>query len=88
MYVTSNRAINFIPVFQIYPPIEISISIMLKSQFFKVLQTTGTASLREKCPNAEIFLVHIFLNSDQKKLPIWALSTQCIGGSKHFSNHC
>ena len=40
--------------------------------------------LREKCPNTEFFLVRIFLysvrileNTEQKKLGIWALSTQC-----------
>ena len=42
-------------------------------------------SLREKCPNAEFFLVYIFLysdwiqeNTDEKKLRIWALFTQWI----------
>ena len=54
-------------------------------------------SLREKCPNKEIFLVRVFLylieygnlirkslysvriqeNTDQKKLRIWTLFTQC-----------
>ena len=40
-------------------------------------------SLREKCPNMEIFLFYIFLysvqiqeNIDQKKLRIWTLFTQ------------
>ena len=40
--------------------------------------------LREKCPNREFFLTRIFLysvriqeNTDQKKLRIWALFTQC-----------
>ena len=40
--------------------------------------------LREKCPNTELFLVRIFLfsdwiqeNTDQKKLRIWTLFTQC-----------
>ena len=43
-------------------------------------------SLREKRPNTEFFLVRIFLyfdriqeNTDQKKLSIWALFTQCLG---------
>ena len=43
-----------------------------------------THSLREKCPNTELFLVRIFLysdwiqeNTDQKKLRIWILLTQC-----------
>ena len=46
---------------------------------------TRNSSLREKCPNTEIFLVGIFLyfpviqeNTDQKKLRIWTLSTQCV----------
>ena len=30
-----------------------------------------------KCPNAEFFLVRIFPYSDQKKLCIWTLFTQC-----------
>ena len=41
-------------------------------------------SLREKRPNAEVFLIGIFLysiriqeNTDQKELRIWALFTQC-----------
>ena len=41
-------------------------------------------TLREKCPNTEFFLVRIFLYSigmqestDQKKLRIWTLFTQC-----------
>ena len=46
---------------------------------------TRNSSLREKCPNTEVFLVGIFLyfpviqeNTDQKKLRIWTLSTQCV----------
>ena len=42
-------------------------------------------SLREKCPNTELFLVCIFLysvriqeNTDHKKLRIWTLFTQCL----------
>ena len=35
------------------------------------------ATLREKCPNTEFLLVRIFLYSDQKKLRIWTLFTQC-----------
>ena len=42
-------------------------------------------TLREKCPNAESFLVRIFLksvrireNKDQKKRRIWTLFTQCL----------
>ena len=34
-------------------------------------------TLREKCPNKEFFLVRNFPHSDQKKLRIWTLSTQC-----------
>ena len=34
-------------------------------------------ALREKCPNTEFFLVHIFLYSDQKILRIWILFTHC-----------
>ena len=34
-------------------------------------------SLREKCPNAEFFLVPIFPYLDQRKLRIWTLFTQC-----------
>ena len=34
-------------------------------------------ALREKFPNTEFFLVRIFLYSDQKKLRIWTLFTQC-----------
>ena len=44
----------------------------------------ATAILREKCPNTKLFLVRIFLysvriqgNTDQKKLRIWTLFTQC-----------
>ena len=39
-----------------------------------------TISLREKCPNNELFLVRILMreNTDQKKLCIWKLFTQCI----------
>ena len=39
--------------------------------------TDYTVTLREKCPNKEFFLVCIFLYSDQKKLRIWTLFTQC-----------
>ena len=45
---------------------------------------TNYLILREKCPNTQFFLVRIFLysvriqeNTDQKKLRIWALFTQC-----------
>ena len=33
--------------------------------------------LRENCLNTEFFLVQIQENTDQKKLRIWILSTQC-----------
>ena len=43
-----------------------------------------TMTMREKCPNTEISLVRIFPhsdrmqeNTDQKKLCIWTLFTQC-----------
>ena len=42
-------------------------------------------TLREKCPNTELSLVRIFLqsvrireNTDQNKLRIWTLFTQCL----------
>ena len=42
-------------------------------------------TLREKCPNTELSLVRIFLQSvrirettDQNKLRIWTLFTQCL----------
>ena len=41
---------------------------------FKYYQTLA---LRKKCPNTEFFLVRIFQHSDQKKLRIWTLFTQC-----------
>ena len=51
--------------------------IWLGEEFFKL-------ALREKCPKMEFFLVCIFLysdwiqaNTDQKKLRIWTLFTQC-----------
>ena len=50
----------------------------------KDMLTCHQVTLREKCPNTEVFLVRILLNSDwiqqntgQKKLPIWTLFTQC-----------
>ena len=46
---------------------------------------TSFATLPEKCPNTEFFLVCIFLysvqiqeNTDQKKLRIWTLFTQWV----------
>ena len=48
-------------------------------------------TLREKCPNTEFFLVRTFLYSvgiqghtDQKKLGIWTLFTQCYLHSHSF----
>ena len=35
-----------------------------------------SGSLREKCPNTELFLVVMQENTDQKQLRIWTLSTQ------------
>ena len=55
-------------------------------QHCKILQEDLTQSLTlyEKNPNTEFFLVRIFLysvrmleNTDQKKLRIWRLFTQC-----------
>ena len=41
-------------------------------------------TLREKCPNTEFFLVRIFRHSDQKKLRIWTLFTQCNRGLEYI----
>ena len=48
-------------------------------------------TLREKCPNTELFLARIFLclvqiqeNTDQKKLRIWTLFTQCVSTGTHW----
>ena len=35
-------------------------------------------SLSQKCPNTELFLVQMRENTEQKKLRIWTLFTQCI----------
>ena len=50
----------------------------------KGLEHFGKSTLRKKCPKAEFFLVCIFLysvpiqkNTNQKKLRIWTLFTQC-----------
>ena len=40
--------------------------------------------MREKCPNTEVFLVLIFLYSDQKKLRIWTLSRSEEGGRTYM----
>ena len=55
------------------------------SNMLLVWSIYSTRSLREKCPNTEFFLIHIFLysvrmqeNTDQKKLCIWTLFTQRI----------
>ena len=54
-----------------------------KIVFDKLL--TAKLSLREKCPNTELFLVRLFLysdwiqeNKDQKKLRIWTLFMQYV----------
>ena len=52
---------------------------------FRILNNTQSAlALHEKCPKTEFFLVRIFLysvliqeNTDQKKLRLWTLFTQC-----------
>ena len=56
--------------------------LILRINFFSI---SMELSLREKCPNRSYFLVPIFLylfeiqeNTDQKKLRIWTLFTQCI----------
>ena len=53
--------------------------------FMELSEKQRAFSLRKKCSNMEIFLVHIFLysvqikeNTDQKKLGIWTLLTQCL----------
>ena len=56
----------------------------LSVHLFYFLRCTNM-SLREKFPSTELFLVRIFLysdwireNTDQKKLCIWTLFTQCV----------
>ena len=45
---------------------------------FRIIgKTMKTLALREKCPNAGFFLVQIRENTDQKKLRISTLFTQC-----------
>ena len=39
-------------------------------------EITNKGTLREKCPNTEVFLVRIQEITDQKKLRIWTLFTQ------------
>ena len=39
-------------------------------------------SLSEKCSNTDFFLIHIFPYSDQKKLRIWTIFTQCYSQSQ------
>ena len=46
-----------------------------KSFFHRRMKLEGD-SLREKCPDMEFFLFHIFLYSDQEKLRILTLFTQ------------
>ena len=43
----------------------------------QLLPLYSKSPLREKCPNTKYFLVCIFPYSDQKKLRIWILFTQC-----------
>ena len=70
-------------------------------KYFQILESFGAfelaATLFEKCPNTEFFLVRIFLYSygileitDQKKLHIWILSRSAIlwcWWSKNFQNY-
>ena len=44
---------------------------------FRIISDIYDEALREKCPNTEFFLLRIFLYSDQKKIRIWTLFTQC-----------
>ena len=55
-----------------------------KPTIFEIIDWWFEATLREKCPNMEIFLVHILMcsewiqeNTDQKKVRIWTLFMQC-----------
>ena len=43
-------------------------------------------TLREKCPNTDFFLVLLQKNTEQKKLRIWTLFTQCYIYSSMFKN--
>ena len=52
--------------------------LFVKVHVYEVFQNISP-TLREKCPNTEYFLVHIFPHSDQKILRIWTLFTQCLG---------
>ena len=49
------------------------------ASFNKKNNTKDTLTLRKKCPNMEYFLVRILENTDQKKLRIRTLFTQCEG---------
>ena len=58
--------------------------VKVASCFLSRVTSKCTFTLPEKCPNTEVFLVHIFLysvqiqeNTDQKRLRIWTLFTQC-----------
>ena len=42
-----------------------------------IVTGSRTVTLRENCPNTEFFLVRIQENTDQKKLRIWTLLTEC-----------
>ena len=47
----------------------------LKVTKFFLFHSKSSFTLREKCPNAEFFLVRTQEDTDQKKLCIWTLST-------------
>ena len=56
--------------------------IFAKKEYLAQKLQTFMFTLHEKCPNTEFFLIRIFLYSDQKKLHIWTLFTQCKFQSK------
>ena len=51
--------------------------VLVLLRFQIIRKTMKTLALREKCANAEFFLVQIRENTDQKKLRIWTLFTHC-----------
>ena len=52
-------------------------SLELLQDYLSNLFQRVSLALREKCPNTEHFLVRMQENTDQKKLCIWTLFTQC-----------
>ena len=51
--------------------------VLVLLRFQIIRKTMKTLALREKCANAEFFLVQIRENTDQKELRIWTLFTHC-----------